>query len=118
MAQAETIGKVVDRSSGGIFSGEAFKKGTTTANYEDNFFYFGFRPQQIFVENLSNTGMIEVKFLHSSKELPDLEYDASTVSGVSSEVEEASSRVYRERHQDLIAVRGVGGTPNFKIEAW
>jgi len=108
-----TIGSVVDRSNGGIYSGKAFVRDQTTTDFNDNWFDLGFRPEQLYVENVSGTGILQLTFMHQ------MEGDYSTApSGVYSEVDVASSRVYRRRNHQYVGVKSLGGPCVFRIEAW
>lgn len=106
------IGSIVDRSNGGMFSGKAFTKGTTTTDFNDNWFDLGFMPEQLYVENVSGADNLELTFMHED------EGDTSTApSGVYSEVDTDSSRIYRRRNHRYIGVKSASPCM-FRIEAW
>jgi hypothetical protein len=109
----QVIGSVVDRSNGGMYSGKAFVRSLSTTDFNDNWFDLGFRPEQLYVENVSGTGILQLTFHH----LPEGD-TATAPSGIYSEVDPASSRVYRRRNHQYIGVKSLNGPCVFRIEAW
>lgn len=114
---AEKIGEKQSRSNGGVLSGDAFKEGTATANYEDNFLDIGFMPEQITVHNDSGTEL-EVKFLHQlvndNKQYAEPESPDNSVTP-SSKIDGNSSFTYRRRNHRYVALKGSGA---YRVEAW
>lgn len=108
----QVIGSVVDRSDGGLYSGKAFIKGTTTNDFNDNWFDLGFKPEQIYIENVSGSETIEITFMHGKEGDP-----SSAPSGVFSELDTLTSRVYRRRNHQYIGVKSASPCV-FRIEAW
>lgn len=114
---AELIGEKDNRSSGSVLSGDAFKQGTATANYVDNFLDIGFMPEQITVHNDSGSDL-EVKFLHQqineNKQFKEPEAPANSVKP-SSIIDANSSFTFRRRNHRYLALKGGGG---YRVEAW
>lgn len=105
----KVIGISPDRSNGGWFSGNAYYKSQSTSGFSDNWIDIGFMPEQIRIDNVSGIGDLEVAFSHEGVSVPSI---------VSSEVEQGSSLLYRKRNHQYLAIRGVNGSPTFRIEAW
>jgi hypothetical protein len=112
MSNPTVIGTKVNASSG-VYSGNAFHRGEATSGFADNYFDFGFRPEQVFIENVSGAGMLQVAFSHNESGV--LTNPPATVSA---EVDPLNSATYRRRNHRYVAVRSVGGPCTFRIEAW
>lgn len=110
----ETIGS--KPTNAGWYSGKAYKQGITTANYDDNIYDFGFKPEMIYIENVSGSDNLEVSFYHGL-EAESGQANIQTVSGIESVVDPISSRLYRKRNHQYVAIRST--TPViFRLEAW
>lgn len=116
MAAPEVIGESVKRDNGGGLSGDAYKSKAATANYAESYYDFGFSPRQIYIEVTG--GDIDVKFLHqviNAKGLFGAPEAPSNSVRKSTDLQDGDSRIYRERNQRYVAIKGTG---TFRLEAW
>ena len=113
-AITETIGSKKDQS--GIYSGKAFKEGTATANYADNIYDLGFKPEMLYIEHVSGAGDLELDFFHGLNQETGQADIPVNDSLVFSKVDPLSSRIYRRRNHQYIALKSTSAV--FRIEAW
>ena len=122
MAIPKVIGKKAKEAVGGRYSGVAFQRAAATNNFTDNFYDLGFRPEQIYIENVSGDGILEVTFAHSIQypinDNGKFNVDGPTDVTVYSEIDPMTSRIFRMRDHQLIALKVSSGSSTFRIEAW
>lgn len=88
-----------DNSLASVKSGRFYQTGTGTANFSDNGYLYGRVNGNLFITN-SGAALLEFSF------------DGTVVHG---SVPAGTTRLYRDRYEAGIAVRGV---TTFVIEAW
>lgn len=108
------IGVGPAKPSGVAFSIRFFKAGAGTANFEDNAYLFvaqaGANPYPTAPASLYSSAI-----LIRNEGGGDLEFSFDGVN-IAGRVPAGAERIYRERHESGIALRGAG--INFEVEAW